>query len=157
MSVSQLSRNAHAPQGAWPENEVISHVVAIVVRVLGLAAATWLAFWGGNLGYEGVGANIGAGILGFIALILLSLVWSFVDGRRSGRRGQTIGRWLVVGAVMGVLAAFQAQSFSWGEHGIDTDVLLSDLRGLTPFTVGLVAVPALIGTLVGGATRRDPS
>ena len=69
-----------------PQNEVMSHVVAIVVRIIGLAAATWLAFWAGNLGYDGVGANIGAGLLGFIALILVSLVWSFVDGRRSGGR-----------------------------------------------------------------------
>lgn len=133
------------------------HVVAIVVRVLGLAAATWLAFWAGNLGYEGVGANIGAGILGFAALILVSLGWSFVDGRRSGRRRQTIGRWLVAGIVIGVLSAFQAQSFAWGEHGIDTTVLLADLRGLAPFTFGLVAVPAVIGTLVGVASRRNPS
>ena len=140
-----------------PQNEVMSHVVAIVVRIIGLAAATWLAFWAGNLGYDGVGANIGAGLLGFIALILVSLVWSFVDGRRSGRRGQTLGRWLVVGVVIGVLSAFQAQSFAWGEHGIDTAVLLSDLSGLAPFTFGLVAVPALIGALVGVATRRHPS
>ena len=136
----------------------MAHLVAIVVRVLGLAAATWLAFWAANLGYdEAGGANIGAGLLAFLAVLLVSLVWSFVDGRRSGRRRQTIGRWLVAGIVIGVLSAFQAQSFAWGEHGIDTTVLLADLRGLAPFTFGLVAVPAVIGTLVGVASRRNPS
>ncbi len=100
------------PSGSGRKNAAMSPVVAIIVRILGLAAAAWLAFWAANLGHdEDGGANIGAGLLAFAAVVLVSLVWSFVDGRRSGRAGSILGRWAVVGVVVGVLAAFQAQSF----------------------------------------------
>lgn len=132
-----------------------SQPIAVVVRLVALWAARWLAVQVADIGYDPAGgANIGAGLLAFLVTMIVALVWAGIDARRSGRWGATLLRWLVVGVLLGVASSFQAQGFPFSGRGLDTAVLASDLRGLTPFETGLVAVPAAIGVAVGMLARR---
>lgn len=130
-------------------------IAAVIIRVLGLVAVAWVGFWAGNIGYdEAGGANIGAGLLAFLVVMIATLVWAVVDGRRSRRTvGPLVARWVVVAVVLGVLSAFQTQGFGT-RSGLDTEVLRSDLTSLAPFTFGLVAVPAAVGLAVGALIAR---
>ncbi len=129
-------------------------VAAVIIRLLGLLAAQWAAFWAGNIGYDPEGgANIGAGLLAFLVTLVVAFVWAVVDGRGSRRVGALLLRWAVVAVVLGVVSAFQAQGFGV-ESGLDMTSLRSDLTGLAPFTAGLVAVPAAAGLALGSLLAR---
>ncbi|WP_040156019.1 hypothetical protein [Mobilicoccus massiliensis] len=129
-------------------------VIAVVVRAVVVVALAALTAWLVDLGDESVGANIGAGLLAFVIVIVVTLLWSLLDGRRSARFGPTFLRWLAVGVLVGVASAVMAQGLV---AGLDAGVLSADFIGLTPFVIGLVGVPAAIGTGVGvllGRHRR---
>lgn len=149
----------------------MTHVIAVVVRLLGLLLASWGTVWLLDLGMSDaeVGVNIGAGLMAFAVTALLSLVWALLDGHRaprsgSGGRAAEAGRpargaslaarvawWVAVAVLLGLSAPLQAQGVT---RPVDTDVFASDLRTLTPFHIGLVAVPAVVGLGAGALTRR---
>lgn len=98
---------------------------------------------------------IGAGLLGFLLLVVVCGLWGLVDGLRS-RPGKLAVVWLPVSALMGVLvhvftAATETGQFTMGQ--INLSVLLSDLASGFLFIAGLVAVPGLVGGAVGAAIR----
>lgn len=73
-------------------------------------------------------------------------MWSFLDTRRGRGVLGVVFAWLVVGLLLGVVGAFNAQGFAWPP---DRSVLTSDLRGLPPFMAMLVGVPAVVGAALG--------
>ena len=89
------------------------------------------------------GANIGAGIAGFLALLLGSAAWGFVDGR-TGIPMSAI--------VIGLLTSLLPQ-LPWSD-GLDATVWRSDLMSLTPFIAALVAVPALAAAALSAAIHK---
>ena len=136
-------------------------VRAVLLRALivglGPQPLVWLM---SRVDREQVGANIGAGLLMFGVVMVVSLIWTAIDGRRSGEFGRTAVVWLAVAVIVAILNALLAQSSG---PGIDLQVLFSDFSGLSLFVAGLVVVPALIGAAVGSATSpvrsrepRDP-
>ncbi len=96
-------------------------------------------------------ANIGAGLLAFLALALTGFLWGMYDGRRIGVVPAVIC-WAVVAGVF---------SLGWlvAEAVSDADASRSVMEGLTtdvalvPFTFTLVFIPAVIGAAIGSATR----
>lgn len=120
------------------------------------------AFLGGSLLYSLVmthvfpteDANIGAGLIYFAALLVVSGVWGLWDGYHSTTLPPVFVRWAVVALVIGLSGPLEI----WFREGRDVDVLLSDLRFLTPFMAGLVLAPAAVGIALGYALdSRDRS
>ncbi|OFS13073.1 hypothetical protein [Kytococcus sp. HMSC28H12] len=106
-------------------------IVAPVVRLLvtlALAAAATLALPRLVPGDDG----LGTGLVVFALVAVVALAWSFLDGRRGRNVLAVVIVWLVVGLLLGVVAAFNAQGFAWPP---DRTVLTSDLRGLPPSAV----------------------
>jgi hypothetical protein len=130
----------------------MSSILSILVRLVCLAAlvAAYLTFVVPLLGREG-DANIGAGLIGFVLVVVAAFVWAFLDARREPRR-PTLAWWAVVAGLLGagwvVLMAYQEadESTSVGE-------LIAADAGLAVFVAGLVLVPAGIGTGIGRSTR----
>jgi hypothetical protein len=128
------------------------HVIAILVRLAALSLAL--------TGYTVVvapalsksGDAIGAGLLAFAALMLVGFVGCLLDTLRQGpvtavlwwiaiATGLAVGWWIV-------LAIPRDASLSFGE-------LLSMDADQLPFTIGLVAGPAVVGAVIGRAARGD--
>jgi hypothetical protein len=127
-----------------------SAVVRLAMMSIAIAvytAAVSASGWGG-----GTDANIGAGLVGFAGLTLLSFGWALLDGRAFSLK-HTIMSWSIVAAALAigwriVLAVVDADpSLSVAEN------LAADLS-LTFFFFGLVLVPASVGALVGEMSRR---
>lgn len=123
----------------------------VLVRSVVLLAIGWAAAWLGDLGVEGGGANIGAGLMAFLAMGLTALVWGFLDARRDDTVGRTVLTWVLVAVVVGVAAAVQAQAYS---SRLDWDVLGTDLLLVSPFVAGIVLVPALASVAAAVIVRR---
>ncbi len=98
-------------------------------------------------------ANIGAGLIAFGLVVLVSLGWALADGRRHGAL-PTVVVWAVVAVAFGVLwllglATLEADdSMSLGER-LRTDAFLA------VFTAGLVLAPAGVGAAIGGNAHRS--
>lgn len=125
----------------------MSTLLAIVIRVLGVGAAGFLAGWLTSLSTgKDEGANIGAGLLAFLAFMVASGIWGFMDGRRGAAIGRTLLIWAIVAVVVGVVVVVGIQA-----RGGDVDgaVLRSDLATVTPMVIGLVFVPAGVGAALG--------
>lgn len=96
---------------------------------------------------------LGAGLLAFLIIVLISGIGGLIDGWRL-----TFGRMAFIWLVTAVLAAVGMTALiNVFYEPFDLDVFFSDLRDLGAFTVGLILVPALLG---GGLTalvtsRRD--
>lgn len=131
----------HAASSAVVRLAMISIAIAIYT------AAVSASGWGGE-----TDANIGAGLVGFAGLTLLSFGWALLDGRAFSLK-EAIMSWSIVAAALAVgwrivLAVVDADpSLSVAEN------LLADLS-LTFFFFGLVLVPASVGALVGEMSRR---
>ncbi len=102
-------------------------------------------------------ANIGAGLIYFALLLVVSALWGLWDGYHSTVLPPVFIRWALVAIVIGL--AFPIRI--WSEEGLDFDVLWSDLANLAPFVAGLVLAPAAVGIAIGYAFtsrgRRLPS
>ncbi|MFJ9390680.1 hypothetical protein ACIRON_17780 [Nocardioides sp. NPDC101246] len=99
-------------------------------------------------------ADIGAGLIYFAALIVVSGAWGLWDGYHSTVLPPVFVRWAVVALVVGLSGPLKI----WFEEGRDLGVLWSDLRYLTPFVAGLVLAPAAVGIALGYALdSRDRS
>lgn len=130
----------------------IAIVVRVVVRlaVMGAALAGYYAALPHLFPDDGGGANIGAGLIGFGLVMLMSFGWAYVDGRRGGA-SRTVVTWAVVAGLFGLLwllglAVVEAD---------DSMTLVERLRFdsfLAVWAAGLVFVPAGLGGSLGGAT-----
>lgn len=99
-------------------------------------------------------ANIGLGLLVFAVCFVVAGLLGIFDGRRGSLRSLTPG-WLLVAGAVGVVGAVSVSGAGLlhGQGG-SAAVLLSDLVGVAPFLAALVALPALVGIAVGGASGR---
>jgi hypothetical protein len=96
---------------------------------------------------------LGAGLIAFAALILISFVWSLFDGRASGF-GADLVIWVVVAVVFSI-GWWIALAVSGADDSMTVvELLKADAFSLF-FTGGLVAVPALVGAAIGHALRPD--
>lgn len=96
---------------------------------------------------------LGAGLIAFAALILISFVWSLFDGRASGF-GAALVIWVVVAAVFSI-GWWIALAVSGADDSMTVvELLKADAFSLF-FTGGLIAVPALVGAAIGHALRPD--
>jgi hypothetical protein len=99
-------------------------------------------------------ADIGAGLIYFAALIVISGAWGLWDGYHAAGLPPVFVRWAVIALVIGLSGPLKI----WFEEGRDVGVLLSDLRYLTPFVAGLVLAPAAVAIALGYALNsRDRS
>ena len=99
-------------------------------------------------------ADIGAGLIFFALLIVVSGLWGLWDGLRASVLAPVFVRWAVVGVVIGLAGPLRI----FFDEGRDVDVLLDDLLFLGPFLAGLVIAPAAVGIAIGhafGARRRN--
>ncbi|MEU0314853.1 hypothetical protein [Nocardioides sp. NPDC006273] len=99
-------------------------------------------------------ANIGAGLLYFGLLLVVSALWGLWDGHHSETLPPVFVRWTVVAIVTGLVFPIRI----WSVEGLDFDVLWSDLANLSPFVAGLVLAPAAVGIAVGyvlGSPRKQ--
>lgn len=140
-----------------------SPVPFVAVRTGGLVLLDVAATSLGDLLPSEGGANIGFGLLVFLALVVAASVWAARDGRRGGRAGTRLPPLAACWAAVVVLvAAATAVWISVGSAlhggGFSLEVLASDLRSVTPFTAGLIGVPALIAlAVVHSGTRPEGS
>lgn len=92
-------------------------------------------------------ANIGAGLVAFLGLVVVSAVWGAVDGARQGWR-VAVPTWLVVGLLSGLVAQGipmlifprQWEPVEWVTLGL--------------FLAALVAVPGAVCAALGGPVTR---
>ena len=97
--------------------------------------------------------DIGAGLIAFGIIIIISFVWSVVDGRRSGLTS-TAARWAIV-AVVFSLGWVVLLAVAERDGSMSTRDALSASLGLVPFTIVLVLVPSLVGAAIGQSLRRE--
>ena len=133
-----------------PMHQASSAAVRFVV--LGVAIASYDAFVSVSELGGGTDPNIGAGLVGFAGLALLSFGWAVIDGRARSSK-DTIMLWSLVAAALSigrwiVRAVVEADA----SLGV-AEILVADLS-LTVFFFGLVLMPASVGALVGEASRR---
>jgi hypothetical protein len=119
--------------------------LGIAIRTAGLVAVDLGYTWLLDTFDSSPDADIGAGVLGFLLVAVVAGTWGLVDGihRSVPRLAIT---WIMVGLLAAVAAVVR---INVGDAPFDARVFTSDLRDLTPFLTGLVAVPALLG---GGLT-----
>ncbi len=133
----------------------MTHLLAVFLRVAALALVVTAYM---TLAVPLMGAprdaNIGAGLIAFGIVIVVTVGWSFVDGRRSGL-APTVIRWAVVAVVFSlgwvVLLAMQD-----GETSLGSREAVAAALALIPFTTGLVLVPSVVGAAIGQRRRREP-
>ena len=126
-------------------------LLAALVRValMGVALAVYYAALPTLFPDDGGGANIGAGLIAFGALVLISFGWAFVDGAARGISPSII-IWAVVAAVVSV-GWLVGRAVAEADASMSaTEIVTHDLGSL-PFTAGLVLVPAVIGAAIGAA------
>lgn len=131
----------------------MSTLIAALVRTVAMAAA--LAVYYAALPYlfpdDGGGANIGAGLIAFGALVLISFGWAFVDGTVRGI-SPTIIIWTIVAAAVSV-GWLVARAVAEADASTSAMEIVTHDLGMLPFTLGLVLVPAAVGAAVGHGLR----
>lgn len=135
-------------------HHVIAILVQLVVRlvVMGAALAAYYAALPFVFPDDGGGADIGAGLIAFGAVVVISFGWAYVDGRRQGA-SPTVVTWAAVAAAFGLL-------WLLGLALVETDDSLGLVERLrldvtmVVFTAGLVFVPAGLGAALGGTAHR---
>ena len=115
----------------------MAQALAVLLRSVLVAAAGILTAALMNSGSDrDGGANIGAGLLAFAIIAVISLVWAVYDAYRSRAALATLLCWALVAVLVGIAMAVQIQF--GGSEGIDGEVLRSDLLSVAPFVAGLV-------------------
>jgi hypothetical protein len=127
----------------------MSTVVAVLVRLTVIALALgayYLAI--PALFPDSTDANIGAGLIAFAGLVLVSLGWAFADARARGA-APTLVTWAAVAIAFGVLWLL-AMTVLDPDDGIG---LFERLR-LDASTAVFTAVLAGVGAAIGGTVHR---
>lgn len=93
---------------------------------------------------------LGAGLLVFLAFILVALAWGVVDGRR-GPAVRAILVWILAGAALGIVTTI---GIAVQDSGSD---VAEDLVFSIPFFAVMIGVPAALGVGVGALLRRASS
>lgn len=133
---------------------VIAVRAVVRLAVMGAALAAYYAATP-FLFPDDSGANIGAGLIGFGVVVLVSFGWAYVDGRRRGAES-TVVTWAIVAVAFGLLwllglAVVEADdSMSLAER-LRFDAFLA------VWTAGLVFLPAGVGSAIGGTAHRPAS
>lgn len=94
-------------------------------------------------------ANIGAGLLAFLAVLVGAAIWGFLDARHGMPLARLALIWVAVGVTLG-LAVPVITAVADGD--VDAGVIGSDLVGFVPFLTVLVAAPAVAAGLLGSRT-----
>ena len=97
-------------------------------------------------------ANIGAGLIAFMAGAGFAFLWLLLEGRIAG-----LGAALLVAAVAGLTSALAGILWIASQDATSTSTVLEQVRydlSLIPFLAGLVAGPGAVGAVIGYATRR---
>ena len=136
-------------------HRAIATLVRVLVRlvVMGAALAGYYAALPVLFPDDGGGANIGAGLIAFGVVVLVSFGWAYVDGRRRGAASTTV-TWAIVAVAFGLLwllglAVVEADDSMSIAERLRLDAFLA------VFTAGLVFLPAGVGAAIGGS--RPPS
>jgi hypothetical protein len=131
----------------------MSTLLAALVRIVAMTAA--LAVYYAALPFlvpeDDGGANIGAGLIAFGALVLVSFGWAFVDGTARSISAAII-IWTIVAAVVSVGWLVARAVVEADASTSATEIITHDL-GTLPFTLGLVLLPAAVGAAVGHGLR----
>lgn len=128
-------------------------MLAAVVRLVLLGAAM-AAYYAATpfLFPDAADANIGAGLIAFGVVVLVSFGWAFADGRRRGT-APTVVVWAVVAIGFGALWLLGIATIA-----TDASMTLGERLRLDAFfvvfTAGLVFVPAAVGAALGARTSR---
>jgi hypothetical protein len=137
------------------------HAIATLVRalvrlvVMGAALAGYYAALPFLFPDDGGGANIGAGLIAFGAVVLVSLGWAYVDGRRRGAAA-TVATWAIVAVAFG-LAWLLGLALVEADDGMSLAERLRVDAFLAVWTAGLVFLPAGVGAAMGGTAHRPAS
>ncbi len=132
----------------------MSHLLAVLLRVAVLAAVVtaYMTLVVPSMS-QPRDANIGAGLIAFGVVIVVTVAWSFVDGRRAGLAPTAI-RWAGV-AVVFSLGWVVLLAVGDGDTSLGSREAVGAALALIPFTVGLVLVPSLVGAAIGQRLRRE--
>ena len=133
----------------------MSHLLAVLLRVAVLAAVVtaYMTLVVPSMS-QPRDANIGAGLIAFGVVIVVTVAWSFVDGRRAGLAPTAI-RWASVAVVLS-LGWVVLLAVGDGDTSLGSREAVGAALALIPFTVGLVLVPSLVGAAIGQRLRREP-
>ena len=128
-------------------------LLAALVRValMGVALAVYYAALPTLFPDDGGGANIGAGLIAFGALVLISFGWSTFDGRVHAF-APAAAIWAIVAAVVSI-GWLVALAVAEADASMSVAEFIRNDLGTLPFTAGLVLAPALVGALIGHALR----
>lgn len=127
-------------------------LLAALVRLVALGAGLAAYYAALPVLFPGsTDANIGAGLLAFGGIVVVSLGWAFVDARRRGA-SSTIATWAVVAVAFGVLWLVGLATLEADDSMTLVDRLRLDAF-LVVFTAGLVLVPAALGAALGDRSR----
>lgn len=123
------------------------HTVALLAVVACFYGVAWLT---ALLTDDSGGANLGIGLVAFLALMTVSLVWAAFDGSRLP--------WLTALLTWAVTAVLTAAAWVvWIAVSEDLSLAPGELLrrdgGTLVFDVSLVLAPAALGVLVGTAMR----
>jgi hypothetical protein len=127
----------------------VSSLVRVVV--IGAAVASYVAAVPTLFPDDGGGANIGAGLIAFGALVVVSFGWAVVDGLHRGT-SSTILVWAIVSVVISV-AWLVIVAIIDADAGTSATEIVSQDLGSLPFTIGLMLAPAAVGAAIGSALR----
>ncbi len=126
---------------------LLAAIVRLVALGAGLAAYAALpALFPGS-----TDANIGAGLLAFGGIVVVSLGWAFADARRRGA-SSTVATWAIVAVAFGVLWLVGLATLEADDSMTLVDRLRLD-ASLVVFAAGLVLLPAALGAALGGRSR----
>ncbi|MGL5930493.1 MAG: hypothetical protein ACRCY8_16305 [Dermatophilaceae bacterium] len=130
----------------------ISRTVAdILLRAAAVTATTWGTFELVDLASGPVvGANIGAGLFAYVALVAAAAAGGGIDGRFRPPLRRGLAVWAGVAVVVAVVLPALSQL---GAPGMDLDVYLADVLELGWFDAAAVFGPAAFGLLLGHAIR----
>lgn len=129
---------------------IVRTIRDIALRAMGLIGFYLGASFIVGLFPNSGGANIGAALMLFVAIMGLSGLGGLYDGSRVGfLRVAVIWVPTAILVAVGTIALFDPLL------PFDVDVFVSDLWDMGGFMAGLVAVPALLGGLLASTVSRS--